>query len=136
MTAVFRGALRPPSITPEAWEAMSDERRRNTVPEMWRYLTESSDPSDRERLLSVLVTSNMLEGLAGMYNRGLLDRGIVKTALESEARDLWESFSKWLAVVQPKLGGQSVMAKSELALIGFLFLRTSSQIALRESAAW
>jgi hypothetical protein len=34
------------------------------------------------------------------------------------------------------LDGQSAMAKSELALIGFLLLRTSPKITLSGSAAW
>jgi hypothetical protein len=50
---------------------------------------------DREEQLAALVVPNLIEELAGMYNRGLLNKKITKDYFGDFARDLWVSGS-WL----------------------------------------
>ena len=96
MSSFLRGGLQPPSISDERWASMDSAARGDTASDMWRYLSQSPHTDDRKMLLQILVYPNMLEGLAGMYNHGLLDRAIIKTHVESEARDFWEAAGWWL----------------------------------------
>ncbi len=67
---------------------------------MWRHLNDSSEVADRKTLLQILVYPNMLDGLAGMYNQGLLDRKIIRSHVESEAKNFWTAASWWLDEVR------------------------------------
>lgn len=96
MSSFLRGGLQPPDISDDDWTDMDPAARRDTACDTWKHLVESPTVDDRETLLRILVYPNMLEGLAGMYNHGLLDRAIIKTHVESEARDFWEAAGWWL----------------------------------------
>jgi len=100
MSSFLRGGLQPPGISDEHWATLDQAARRDTAGDTWRRLVESPNVEDRERLLRILVYPNMLEGLAGMYNHGLLDRAIIKTHVESEARDFWQAAGWWLDEVR------------------------------------
>lgn len=100
MSSFLRGGLQPPSISDAQWEAMNSAARAETAEGVWNHLSTSPDVDDRKTLLQILVYPNMLEGLAGMYNHGLLDRRIIKTHVESEARDFWEAAGWWLDLIR------------------------------------
>jgi hypothetical protein len=101
MYSLVRGCLRPPSVPKWRWARMDAQARADTAPAMWRHLTSSRDHADTAMVFRVLVYPNMLEGLAAMYNHGLLDKSIVKVSVEAEAQDFWEDASWWIAELRP-----------------------------------
>ena len=74
---------------------MDDTQRIASNKELWGRLLEMGEVSDFEKVLQIVAYPNMLEGLAGMYNHGLLDRSIVKVQVETEAQGFWEAASEW-----------------------------------------
>jgi hypothetical protein len=95
MSSFLRGGLRPPSVPETRWATMGEAERLDAVPAVWEHLSGSSSVDDRRTVLQILAYPNMLEGLAGMYNHGLLDRRIVKVEVESEAKSFWERAKWW-----------------------------------------
>lgn len=100
MSSFLRGGLRPPGISEAIWLTMDDEARRDAAPLVWEHLCDSSALEDRRTVQQILAYPNMLEGLAGMYNDGLLDPGIVKTEVEAEATNFWGRAKWWLDLVR------------------------------------
>ena len=101
MSSFLRAGIRPSGIPPELWATMDGSARQDAAKVMWRELRESSDLRDRQTVLEIVAYPNMLEGLAAMYNSGLLDRRIVKTHVESEAKDFCEVAEWWLEELRP-----------------------------------
>jgi hypothetical protein len=97
MSSFLRGGLRPPSIPEAEWEDMHEAEHRDAIPAVWKHLSKSSSVDDRRRVLQILAYPNMLEGFAGVYNRRLLDRGIVEVGVEKEAEFFLEQAASWLA---------------------------------------
>jgi hypothetical protein len=97
MSSFLRGGLRPGEISAPAWTKMNQERRRA---QSWRHLSQSAQLEDRRTVAQIAAYPNMLEGVAGMYNRGLLDERIVKTRVEIEARNFWRQAGWWLKAVK------------------------------------
>jgi hypothetical protein len=116
MSAFLRGGLRPPSISRLAWSIMGADARLAAAPQTWKHLSESSALKDRRTVLQIAAYPNMLEGLAGMYNRGLLDERIVKTRVEIEARNFWEQASWWIDAIQSPEGGKKIFDEIEAML--------------------
>lgn len=102
MSSFLRSGVRPREISLGDWESMDQAARQEATRAMWRELQESSALEDRKLLLQIVAYPNMLEGLAGMYNHGLLDRRIVKTHVESEAQDFYEVARWWLDELKPE----------------------------------
>jgi hypothetical protein len=96
MSSFMRGGMRPEHISVEQWSTMGEEARLETAKNMWQQLCLSPSLKDRETVLRIVAYPNMLEDLAGMYNDGLLDRRIVKTHVESEAKNFCEVAGWWL----------------------------------------
>jgi hypothetical protein len=101
MSSFLRAGIRPRDISRHEWSQMDDLGRREATLLMWRDMQASSHLEDRKMLLEIVAYPNMLEGLAGMYNHGLLNRRIVKTHVESEARDFCEVAAWWLKELKP-----------------------------------
>jgi hypothetical protein len=100
MSCFLRGGLRPPSISQAAWTTMDEDARLEAAPLMWEHLKRSSALEDRRTVVQIMAFPNMLEGLAGMFNDGLLDTMIVKTAVEAEADNFWARASWWLEEIR------------------------------------
>lgn len=96
MSSFLRGGFQPPSISDAIWETMDRDARLAAAPNTWQHLRDSSSVEDRKTVLQILAFPNMLEGLAGMYNHGLLDYGIVKTRIEAEANNFWDRAKWWI----------------------------------------
>lgn len=91
MSSFLRGGLRPPKTSDEEWaDIEKDEQARCAAAAgLWTELSESASVDDRKTVMQILAYPNMLEGLAGMYNHGLLDPRIVKVEVGSEAESFW-----------------------------------------------
>jgi hypothetical protein len=100
MSSFLRGGLQPPSIPDATWATMNEDARLAAAPLMWQHLYGSSDLDDRRTVVQIMAFPNMLEEVAGMYNDGLLDPKIVKTAVEAEANNFWDRASWWLAIIR------------------------------------
>jgi hypothetical protein len=100
MSSFLRGGLQPPSIPDATWATMNEDARLAAAPLMWEHLYGSSDLDDRRTVVQIMAFPNMLEEVAGMYNDGLLDQKIVKTAVEAEADNFWGRASWWLALIR------------------------------------
>lgn len=102
MSSFLRGGMRPPRLSLEAWDALDEQARLATRVSTWQQLSGSSAVEDRKTVLQILAFPNMLEALAGMYNQKLLDRGIVKTHVESQATAFWSRADWWIKELRPK----------------------------------
>jgi hypothetical protein len=100
MTAFLRGGMCPPGISRRRWRSMSPEARRDSAKALWRHLGRSSSLEDRRKLLEILAYPNLLEGLASMYNEGLLDRGMVKAQVEVDAQSFLRAGRWWIDQVR------------------------------------
>ena len=100
MSSFMRGGMRPEGISVEQWSTM-EEARLEIAKDTWQQLCSSPSVRDRETILRIVAYPNMLEGLAGMYNDGLLDRRIVKTHVESEAKNFCDVAGWWLKELRP-----------------------------------
>jgi hypothetical protein len=96
MSSFLRGGLRPPNVSEITWAAMNEQARLDARTETWQQISNSTAEEDRETVLRILAFPNMLEALAGMYNQKLLDRSIVKTRVEGEAKDFWTHAAWWI----------------------------------------
>jgi hypothetical protein len=97
LASFLHGGLRPLPIDDATWEAMAKEKR---IAATWKHLSESASPGDRRTVFQILAFPNILESIASMYNRELLDRGIVKTAVEWMAADFWKRAASWIDELQ------------------------------------
>lgn len=79
---------------------MGEDARLAAAPLMWEHLYGSSGLDDRRTVVQIMAFPNMLEEVAGMYNDGLLDPKIVKTAVEAEANNFWDRASWWLPIIR------------------------------------
>jgi hypothetical protein len=105
MTASFvRGGIRPPKISRLRWATMDSAARRDTAGPYWRALMASSSLKDRWTVFQLLAYPNTLEGLASMYNGGLLDRAIVKTQVEVDAKSFWNKAEWWVYQLRSEMG--------------------------------
>jgi hypothetical protein len=111
MSSFLRGGLRPDGVSAAVWTKMNQQRRRE---QSWKHLSQSAALEDRRTVAQIAAYPNMLEGVAGMYNRGLLDERIVKTRVEIEARNFWRQASWWLAAV--KSGDEQVFEEIDAML--------------------
>jgi hypothetical protein len=111
MSSFLRGGLRPEEVSARTWTKMNQERRRE---QSWRHLSRSARLEDRRRVAQIAAYPNVLEGVAGMYNRGLLDERIVKTRVEIEARNFWHQAGWWLKAV--KSGDEKVFEEIDAML--------------------
>ena len=111
MSSFLRGGLRPDDTLVATWTKMSQQRRRE---HSWKHLSQSAMLEDRRTVAQIAAYPNMLEGVAGMYNRGLLDERIVKTRVELEARNFWRQANWWLDAV--KSGDEEVFEEIDAML--------------------
>jgi hypothetical protein len=102
MSSFLRGGMRPPRLPAETWNAMDEQARLATRVSTWQQVSESSAIADRKTVLQIVAFPNMLEALAGMYNQRLLNRGIVKTHVESQATAFWSRAGWWIDELRPK----------------------------------
>jgi hypothetical protein len=100
MSSFLRGGLQPPNISDADWATMDQAARLAAAPSMWEHLSESSSLDDRKTKLQILAYPNRLEGIAAMYNGGLLEPKIVKTQVEAEAQNFWDVAEWWLTEVR------------------------------------
>jgi hypothetical protein len=112
LSSFLRGGLQPPNIPNVTWATMDEQGRRDA---MWEHLSDASSIEDRRTVLRILAFPNMLEGLACMYNHGLLDRMIVKTRVEDEATNFWYLTKGWVAKL--RLDGESKVYEDLEAMI-------------------
>jgi hypothetical protein len=96
MSSFLRGGVRPPSVAPETWDTMDEQRQRAMRARTWHELSRSLASEDRKTILQIVAFPNMLEALAGMYNQRLLNRGIVKTHVEGQAIAFWSRAGWWI----------------------------------------
>jgi hypothetical protein len=104
MTTFLRGGMRPSEVSWWRWRTMDDEARRESAKALWRDLNASAALEDRSKLLEILAYPNLLEGLASMYNEGLLDRRMVKTQVEVDARSFWTAAGWWIEQLRDENG--------------------------------
>ena len=100
MSSFLRGGFQPPSVPDASWANMTEPERIAVGPAMWQHLSSSSSVEDRKTVLQILAFPNMLETLAGMYNHGLLDYGVVKTRVENQAISFWTRAEWWIEAVR------------------------------------
>jgi hypothetical protein len=100
MSAFMRGGIRPPRIKQRAWAAMAPATRIEMTKRWWHELLASSAQEDRELLARICAYPNTLEGLAAMYNAGLLDRRIVKSHVESQAKGYLAVADWWITMLR------------------------------------
>ncbi|HUB72467.1 MAG TPA: hypothetical protein VL979_00345 [Solirubrobacteraceae bacterium] len=104
MTTFLRGGMRPSEVSWWRWRTMDDEARRESAKALWRDLNASAALEDRSKLLEILAYPNLLEGLASMYNEGLLDRRMVKAQVEVDARSFWTAARWWIDQLRDENG--------------------------------
>lgn len=101
MSSFLRAGIRPRGMPRLRWSRMDSAERQEATLLMWRRLLKSADVQDRQMLLQLVAYPNMLERLAGMYNNNLLDRRIIKTHVETEARSFCTVAAWWLSEIKP-----------------------------------
>ncbi|HWF31458.1 MAG TPA: hypothetical protein VG188_02760 [Solirubrobacteraceae bacterium] len=67
---------------------------------MWAHISNSAEFDDRRTVMQIAAYPNMLEGLAGMYNRDMLDERIVKTRVEIAAQSFRAQADWWIDVIR------------------------------------
>ncbi len=100
MASFLRGGLRPPGVQEADWDELNEPARLATRMDTWKHLNGSPAFEDRETLLQILAYPNLLEGIASMYNHGLLDPGIVKTRIEARADSFWTLGEWWVKEIR------------------------------------
>jgi hypothetical protein len=100
MASFLRGGFRPPGMRDADWQAAKAEGPVAAGLAAWEYLSSSESVEDRRAVLQIVAFPNMLETIAGMYNHGLLDYGIVKTRIENQATTFWKQAEWWIEALQ------------------------------------
>jgi hypothetical protein len=96
VSSVFLSCREPPDGVDEArWASMDKDAREKRQLEEWLRLRASGAAADREKVLAITALPNLLEDIAGMYNRNLLDRAVVKTGVEAVVESVWGEKSSW-----------------------------------------
>jgi hypothetical protein len=106
MSAFLRAGMCPPSVTEESWRAMSPERRLEETKAEWARLSDSPWETDRKTVLQILAFPNMLEALADMYNRKLLDEEVAKVHLKFQANNFVSLAKWWIEELRLSPGGE------------------------------
>lgn len=99
MSSFMRGGIRPPRIKTRSWASMSQVRRLEETKTWWGELLSSPAQEDRELLAQICAYPNTLEALASMYNSKLLDRQIVKSHVETQAKAFVKVAEWWLEML-------------------------------------
>ncbi len=102
MASFLRGGIRPPGVSDEEWDRLDDTGRTAAA---WAHLRGSPSPEDRKTVLQILEFPNMLQRLAGMYNEGLLDDGVLKLQVETESKDFMRKAVVWLTKLRDENEG-------------------------------
>jgi hypothetical protein len=96
MASFLRGGFKPPGMPGSDWKAAESQGPEAAGLAAWRYLRDAKSVDDRKAVLQIVAFPNMLETLAGLYNHGLLDYGIVKTRVENQASTFWKQAKWWI----------------------------------------
>lgn len=102
MASFLRGGVRPPGVSDEEWDRLGDAGRTAAA---WAHLRDSPSLEDRKMVLQILEFPNALQRLAGMYNEGLLDDGVLKLQVETQAKDFVRKAVFWLTKLRDENEG-------------------------------